>query len=124
RPSRAAAVWRVIEAAAEAATAHVRGWAQAGSGVLRCVLSLKDDEASGEAAASDGVDRMRRLVQQLRLDLGPLAATVTVERCPPAIKRGVDVWGVAGPDVELMRRVKAQFDPNGVLSPGRGPGGI
>jgi len=40
------------------------------------------------------------------------------------LKRAVNVWGAARPDFELMRRVKAIFDPQNVLSPGRFAGGI
>jgi len=39
------------------------------------------------------------------------------------VKAAVDVWGpVRG--LDLMRRVKDQFDPHRVLSPGRFVGGI
>ena len=34
-------------------------------------------------------------------------------------KRGIDVFGDVPPSVALMRAVKAEFDPNRVLSPGR-----
>ena len=40
-----------------------------------------------------------------------------------AVIKAVDLWGpVEG--LDLMRRVKAQFDPEGRLSPGRFVGGI
>jgi glycolate oxidase FAD binding subunit len=42
---------------------------------------------------------------------------------PPAVRARVDVWGhVDG--LDLMRRVKEQFDPAGILAPGRFVGGI
>ena len=47
------------------------------------------------------------------------SAACFVERCPPELKRRIDVFGDPPPAFELMRRVKQQFDPNGILSPGR-----
>jgi glycolate oxidase FAD binding subunit len=40
------------------------------------------------------------------------------------MKKSTDVWDVSGPVVDLMRNLKAQFDPAGALSPGRFVGGI
>ncbi len=42
---------------------------------------------------------------------------------PPEVKAAVDVWGPV-PALDLMRRVKDQFDPEHRLSPGRFVGGI
>jgi len=42
-----------------------------------------------------------------------------VERCAPELKRAIDVFGEAPQAIELMRRIKEQYDPGGVLSPGR-----
>ena len=47
-----------------------------------------------------------------------------VEAAPPSVKKLVDVWGPAGPDFEIMRRIKDLFDPNEVMSPGRFLGGL
>lgn len=47
------------------------------------------------------------------------AAITVVTRCPAAWKRDIDVWGSPPRDIELMRRVKAAFDPRGVFNPGR-----
>jgi len=38
--------------------------------------------------------------------------------------REVDAWGLAPPSIDVMRAVKAEFDPRGVLAPGRFVGGI
>jgi glycolate oxidase FAD binding subunit len=37
---------------------------------------------------------------------------------------GLDAWGAAGDTLPLMRALKQQFDPRGVLNPGRFVGGI
>jgi glycolate oxidase FAD binding subunit len=42
---------------------------------------------------------------------------------PPAVRDAVDVWGPV-PGLDLMRRVKDQFDPRRRLSPGRFVGGL
>jgi glycolate oxidase FAD binding subunit len=59
------------------------------------------------------------MAEGARRALAPSAGAVVVEKAPAAVKRQVDVWGLAGPDVELMRRIKASYDPAGTLSPGR-----
>jgi glycolate oxidase FAD binding subunit len=43
---------------------------------------------------------------------------------PTNLKRGIDVWGPAPPTLSLMREIKRQFDPEGLLNPGRFVGGI
>ena len=47
-----------------------------------------------------------------------------VERCAPAAKAGLDVWGPPGDAIELMKRVKDRMDPNHILNRGRYVGGI
>lgn len=42
-----------------------------------------------------------------------------IESCPVEMKREVDVFGAAPSSLDLMRRVKQQFDPRRTLSPGR-----
>jgi len=38
---------------------------------------------------------------------------------PPALKAGVDVWGAPPPTLPIMKEIKRQFDPLGILNPGR-----
>lgn len=38
---------------------------------------------------------------------------------PPAAKRTLDVWGPPPPALPLMQELKRQFDPQGLLNPGR-----
>lgn len=48
-----------------------------------------------------------------------LGGYVVVEVAPPALKPRLAVWGQAPPAVDLMRRLRAQYDPRGIMVPGR-----
>ncbi len=43
---------------------------------------------------------------------------------PPSLKEAADVWGPPPPSLALMREIKRQFDPKGLLNPGRFLAGI
>ena len=45
--------------------------------------------------------------------------TVVVEICHPSIKVNLDVWGEEPSGMEIMRRIKEQFDPQRLLNRGR-----
>ena len=47
-----------------------------------------------------------------------------VEFCPLPLKKQIDVWGPHPQGLEVMRRIKQNFDPLGILSPGRFVGGL
>lgn len=63
-------------------------------------------------------------IDRLRKALGPLQGRLTVESASTALKQAVNVWGPAGPGARLMHRIKQEFDPQGILSPGRFVDGI
>jgi glycolate oxidase FAD binding subunit len=65
-------------------------------------------------------------VHQLRLGIADLrgkpdsmAGSLVILDCPPELKHGLDVWGGPGDTLALMKNIKAQFDPAGILNPGR-----
>jgi len=64
-----------------------------------------------------GLDEDR--VRRLRAITTRLDGSLVVTGCDIELKRRIDVFGDPPPSFELMRRVKQQFDPNGILSPGR-----
>jgi glycolate oxidase FAD binding subunit len=68
-------------------------------------------------------DLVAGAIEDLRFSVSPFPCVVL--DAPVEVREKVDVWGVAeGPEVELMRRVKASFDPAGVCNPGLFVGGI
>jgi len=67
----------------------------------------------------DDPDADLRLVTSLRQEVTRLGGTMVVEAAPAALKERLDVWGEPGADFPLMRGLKEQFDPQGILSPGR-----
>jgi glycolate dehydrogenase FAD-binding subunit len=84
--------------------------AHAGSGVMHVGWS---------PAGADPVDEVEGLRQEVAQHDGALV----VVDAPADIKAELDVWGpVRG--LEVMRRIKSQFDPDGRMSPGRFVGGI
>jgi glycolate oxidase FAD binding subunit len=89
---------------------HLRG--SAGVGVLHGAIPSGTDPA----AVADGVTALRATAARL-------GGSLVVLDAPAAVKAAVDVWGPV-PGLDLMRRVKQQFDPDGRLSPGRFVGGI
>jgi glycolate oxidase FAD binding subunit len=99
----------VLTAAAEAG-AVVRG--SAGTGVVYAALP----PGTGAETVRTSLDLLRRICAQH-------GGTVVVVDAPAAVKAGVDVWG-AVPALDLMRRVKDQFDPDQRLAPGRFVGDI
>ena len=45
--------------------------------------------------------------------------SVTIERCPAAVKKSIDVFGIDASSAKIMERMKEQFDLNRTLNPGR-----
>jgi glycolate oxidase FAD binding subunit len=69
--------------------------------------------------------RLATLVTGLRDALGAAGGGIVIERASPAVRAAVDPWGPVDPDrLELMRRLKDEFDPTRILNPGRFVGGI
>jgi glycolate oxidase FAD binding subunit len=59
-----------------------------------------------------------------RGSLAALGGSLLVNDAPPEVRARLDAWGPAPSALPLMRRLKAQLDPEGRLAPGRFAGGI
>jgi FAD/FMN-containing dehydrogenase len=98
---------------AESEKIPLASFAQVGVGIVH-LCALQDILGAGTA---DWVARLR----QAATDLG---GSLVIEHCPTTLKSHVDVWGARGDDLGAMRKMKAAWDPQAVLSPGRFVDGI
>ena len=99
-----------LEAVAEAARARdvtVRVTGQAASGVLYASLG-------GGAPV-----QVAEMLADLRVRLTKRSGSLILLEAPPYVKHAVDAWGLDPSVLRLMRRVKAEFDSDNQLSPGR-----
>jgi glycolate oxidase FAD binding subunit len=88
---------------AEGATVSLVG-VQASPGLGTALLTI---EAAGGSIAA------------FRDALYSVADHVAVLTADPALKADLDVWGTPPVNIDVMRAIKEQFDPNRVLNPGR-----
>jgi glycolate oxidase FAD binding subunit len=87
--------------------------------------------AAGRAGAgvfllriTEEVQLQKRVIDGLRDAQQIGRGSAVVIKCSPDLRTHVDIWGPIGDGFSLMKAVKQQFDPAGILSPGRGPGGL
>ncbi len=86
--------------------------------------------AAGRAALgvlylrADGVAKAPEWLDQLRLRARRRGGSAVVVKASPALEGRLDVWGEFPGSRSLMGAVKARFDPNNILNPGGGPGGL
>ena len=86
--------------------------ADVGSGLVR----LLSWAGAGETLSSEPV---RYVIEGLRERLRAYGGHVVVEMCPLEVKAGIDVWGDSVDGTRIMRRIKQELDPSGILNPGR-----
>jgi glycolate oxidase FAD binding subunit len=99
----------------------------AAAGRRGLVLSARADCGFGALHAgwwARADEDAREAVRVTRESVERNGGSAVIERCPPGLKRGLDVFGDAGPALAIMRRMKEQYDPGRVLNPGRFAGGI
>jgi glycolate oxidase FAD binding subunit len=107
-PTRVPALLARLDAALSAAGVACTVGGRIALGVLYCRLQGDEDAIAGAVTA-------------LRAEIPRGCGSVVVISSPASLKERVGAWGDAGNAVRLMQAVKAQFDPRGILSPGREP---
>lgn len=101
--------------------------AQASANQSEVGLSLRAHVGHGHALLrwhSPSTETALSILTSLRREAEVGGSNLVVWRASSEVRAQFDVWGDAGEGVGLMRRVKAQFDPNNILNAGRFVGGI
>lgn len=90
----------------------MREAAHAQVGVLRIIVSRL---LRGEG----WLERVQDVVVRLRTSVEGEGGSLRISQGPPKLQEAVGSWGVAGAEAVITANLRAQFDPDGVLSPGR-----
>lgn len=88
-----------------------------GNGILYSYVGVGKSLRSKAASLVD-------LIGRLTAEAVKHEGNLVVESSPHLIKKKVDVWGQSRNDYRIIRRLKEQIDPRGILNPGRFVGGI
>ncbi len=93
--------------------------ARAGTGVVYCYL-LPQPKTNGVSQA----EHTAKACEDILNETDRLGGRAVVEWAPPEVKGKANLWGPLRDDFPVMQRLKAQFDPQTILNPGRFYGGI
>ncbi|KAB2345741.1 FAD-binding oxidoreductase [Actinomadura rudentiformis] len=97
-------------------------WGAALAGVEGCQVRWSAS-GKGYVGLTANAAEVAEVLARLRTTLARHRGGAVVRYAPEGVRTADDVWGPV-PALTLMRRVKAQFDPEHRLSPGRFVGGI
>lgn len=93
-------------------------------------LGPASDQRAHNQAEFDGpvsLESIEATIDRVREFTHEAGGTAVAEWCPLALKHRIDIWDGAAHgerEIQIMRRIKEQFDPAGILNPGRFLGGI
>jgi glycolate oxidase FAD binding subunit len=90
--------------------------AHAGSGVVWAAFPL------GRTAPPEAL--LAEALEGLRAKAVATGGSLVLQAAPANLKARMDAWGKPGEGFDVMRRLKAEFDPRGLCNPGRFVGGI
>jgi glycolate oxidase FAD binding subunit len=107
-----------VEKESRTAGYDLAGLVQMGVGIVELGLIATESPAPSLDPA------VPALIQTLRHAAVTLGGTLVVTRCPADLKSKIDVWGLPGDDFEVMRKLKAAWDPKSTLAPARFVGGL
>jgi glycolate oxidase FAD binding subunit len=94
------------------------------SGVVTAMAATVPQGALRGASRAETLGALVQSLTAAREALVGLGGYLVVMVLPDAARDGIDVWGTPPEGLSVMQRLKAAFDPKGILNPGRFVGGI
>jgi glycolate oxidase FAD binding subunit len=113
--------WKgIVESAEEILSdAHIDYTLQAHAGSGVCLINLLIGQGD-RGATEKAVNALNDLLPLCRGVKGNLV----IQQAPTPIKERLKVWGETGSGFAVMKRIKSQIDPAGIMSPGRFVGSL
>jgi hypothetical protein len=90
--------------------------------VVRPIASIVQAAWAGDTLPE--IERLRVSIDAARRALGGGKGSLTVNRIPTDWRSSVETWGEPAASLDIMRRLKDAYDPDGRLNHGRFAGGI
>ena len=106
-------------AAGKALGLKTAAFAHAGSGVVWAAFVLGTGEPSEATLAG-----VQGKLEALRSRAAAAKGNLILHEAPPGLKARMDAWGAPPPGLSVMKRIKAEYDPKALCSPGRYLGGM
>jgi glycolate oxidase FAD binding subunit len=109
-PSKFLQIVKLIERTFSELTEELEITSYIGNGVIRLFAQTKENLE---------ISLYKQATETLRDFCHKEGGSVVLELAPLKLKQQVDVWGIIGSQIDLMKAIKNRLDPNSILSPGR-----
>jgi glycolate oxidase FAD binding subunit len=93
-------------------TAYVRIHASSGLGILR----LQPTENTGEDYDYQAIMALKQAIEKIRYLASRKEGFLSILEAPVALKQEIDIWDYAPDTLALMKKLKHEFDPQGMFS--------
>jgi glycolate oxidase FAD binding subunit len=107
--------WKTIFESADTALSQARldhtMLCHAGNGVV--LINLLPASKGGDDAS------VLKAAGALLAECRKAGGNVVIQRAPTNLKRALSIWGEPGSDFPLMKRIRSEIDPAGLMNPGR-----
>jgi glycolate oxidase FAD binding subunit len=110
---------------ADTVRAVERGFGALGEGTASLVTGCAAVGTLHVVVTGGAHETVARVVEDLRAFVSDFGGHVVIQGGPRALRERIDPWGpIDAETFALMRALKQEFDPTGVLNPGRFVGGL
>ncbi|AFY71358.1 FAD linked oxidase domain protein [Thalassoporum mexicanum PCC 7367] len=96
-------------------TAYVRVHASSGLGILR----LQPNENTGEDYDYQAIVAIKEAIDKIRYLVSRKEGFLSILEAPVALKQEIDIWDYSADTLTLMKKLKQEFDPQGMFSADR-----
>lgn len=112
-------VLQALEELSKSSNLKIYASARVGSGIL--IISIEIDPTT---LPREKILYVVESINLLRALVISLKGSLVIQESPLSLKPQIDTWGEVGASINVMKKLKALFDPNSILNPGRFVEGI